>query len=133
MLHAFERAVGRELPYEVVGRRAGDIAASYADPSRAQAELGWTADPHDRRHVRRHVALAGAEPARLPRRLTAGRGGRRHPDGAPAGAAGVSGRGAGPWPCPGMLGAPTCGVDGRTTAAARRTARSAAGRPGRAW
>ena len=37
MLHAFERAVGRELPYEVVGRRAGDIAASYADPSRAQA------------------------------------------------------------------------------------------------
>ena len=43
MLHAFERAVGRELPYEVVGRRAGDIAASYADPSRANAELGWTA------------------------------------------------------------------------------------------
>jgi UDP-glucose 4-epimerase len=43
MLHAFERAVGRALPYEVVGRRAGDIAASYADPGRANAELGWTA------------------------------------------------------------------------------------------
>jgi UDP-glucose 4-epimerase len=43
MLHAFERAVGRTLPYEVVGRRNGDIAASYADPSRANAELGWTA------------------------------------------------------------------------------------------
>ncbi|MEP7191479.1 MAG: UDP-glucose 4-epimerase GalE [Actinomycetota bacterium] len=43
MLHAFERAVGRTLPYEVVGRRSGDIAASYADPSRARAELGWTA------------------------------------------------------------------------------------------
>ncbi len=43
LLHAFERAVGRELPYEVVGRRAGDIAASYADPSLAEAELGWTA------------------------------------------------------------------------------------------
>jgi len=43
MLHAFERAVGRTLPYEVVGRRAGDIAASYADPARANAELGWTA------------------------------------------------------------------------------------------
>ncbi len=43
LLHAFERAVGRELPYEVVGRRAGDIATSYADPSRAQAELGWVA------------------------------------------------------------------------------------------
>ena len=43
MLHAFERAIGRELPYEVVGRRAGDIAASYADPSRANDELGWKA------------------------------------------------------------------------------------------
>jgi len=43
VLHAFERAVGRELPYEVVGRRAGDIAASYADPGRANAELGWRA------------------------------------------------------------------------------------------
>ena len=43
MLHAFERAVGRKLPYEVVGRREGDIAASYADPSRAHAELGWKA------------------------------------------------------------------------------------------
>ena len=43
MLHAFERAVGRPVPYEVVGRRAGDIAASYADPGRANAELGWTA------------------------------------------------------------------------------------------
>jgi UDP-glucose 4-epimerase len=43
MLHAFERAVGHALPYEVVGRRAGDITASYADPARANAELGWTA------------------------------------------------------------------------------------------
>jgi UDP-glucose 4-epimerase len=43
MLNAFEGAVGRPLPYEVVGRRAGDIAASYADPGRANAELGWTA------------------------------------------------------------------------------------------
>jgi UDP-glucose 4-epimerase len=43
VLHAFERACGHELPYEVVERRAGDIAASYADPSRAEAELGWRA------------------------------------------------------------------------------------------
>jgi UDP-glucose 4-epimerase len=43
LLHAFERAVGRERPYEVVERRAGDIATSYADPSRAQAELCWVA------------------------------------------------------------------------------------------
>src|SRR6476619_1188096 len=44
MLAAFSRAVGRELPHEVVGRRAGDIAVSYADPSHANAELGWKAD-----------------------------------------------------------------------------------------
>ncbi|HEY8820705.1 MAG TPA: UDP-glucose 4-epimerase GalE [Dermatophilaceae bacterium] len=43
VLHGFERAVGHDLPYEVVGRRAGDIAASYADPGRANDELGWTA------------------------------------------------------------------------------------------
>ena len=43
MLHAFERAVGSALPYEVVGRRAGDLAASYADPTLANVELGWTA------------------------------------------------------------------------------------------
>jgi UDP-glucose 4-epimerase len=43
LLHAFERAVGHPLPYEVVGRRPGDIATSYADPSRANDELGWFA------------------------------------------------------------------------------------------
>ena len=43
LLHAFERACGHELPYEVLPRRAGDIAESYADPSRAHAELGWRA------------------------------------------------------------------------------------------
>ena len=42
MLHAFEKAVGRELPYEVVARRPGDIATSYADPSKANRELGWS-------------------------------------------------------------------------------------------
>ncbi|NNG38594.1 UDP-glucose 4-epimerase GalE [Flexivirga sp. ID2601S] len=43
MLHAFERAVGRELPYEVAGRRAGDLPAYWADATRAQQELGWHA------------------------------------------------------------------------------------------
>ena len=43
VLHAFEKACGRELPHKVVGRRPGDIAASYADPSRAEAQLGWKA------------------------------------------------------------------------------------------
>ncbi|GAA1916310.1 UDP-glucose 4-epimerase GalE [Nocardioides hwasunensis] len=41
LLHAFERAVGRELPYEVVARRPGDVATSYADASKANDELGW--------------------------------------------------------------------------------------------
>jgi UDP-glucose 4-epimerase len=39
----FERACGRELPYEVVARRAGDVAASFADPALAERELGWRA------------------------------------------------------------------------------------------
>ncbi|MTB71093.1 UDP-glucose 4-epimerase GalE [Arsenicicoccus cauae] len=43
MLAAFSRAVGRELPFKVAPRRPGDIAASYADPSRANAELDWHA------------------------------------------------------------------------------------------
>ncbi|MGH3348971.1 MAG: UDP-glucose 4-epimerase GalE [Nocardioides sp.] len=41
LLHAFEKAVGRELPYEVVARRPGDVATSFADPAKANAELGW--------------------------------------------------------------------------------------------
>jgi UDP-glucose 4-epimerase len=43
VVEAFARASGREIPYEVVPRRPGDIAACYADPARARAELGWTA------------------------------------------------------------------------------------------
>ncbi|MFI7496436.1 UDP-glucose 4-epimerase GalE [Kocuria sp. M4R2S49] len=41
---AFERASGRSIPYEVVARRPGDAAVSYADPSTALAELGWSAE-----------------------------------------------------------------------------------------
>ncbi|GAA1735929.1 UDP-glucose 4-epimerase GalE [Isoptericola hypogeus] len=43
LLRAFERAVGRELPYEVGPRRAGDLPAFWADPTRANTELGWHA------------------------------------------------------------------------------------------
>ncbi|MGO4596876.1 UDP-glucose 4-epimerase GalE [Terrabacter sp. 2RAF25] len=43
MLHAFERAVGHELPYRVVDRRPGDVAVSFADPAKANRELGWVA------------------------------------------------------------------------------------------
>lgn len=43
MVAAFARACGREIPYTIVGRRAGDIAACYADPGKALRELGWSA------------------------------------------------------------------------------------------
>jgi UDP-glucose 4-epimerase len=43
VVKAFERASGKTIPFEVVGRRPGDIAASYADPSKAIHELGWRA------------------------------------------------------------------------------------------
>lgn len=43
VLAAFERAVGRRLPFQVVERRTGDIACCYADPQKAATNLGWTA------------------------------------------------------------------------------------------
>ncbi|MDD4680504.1 MAG: UDP-glucose 4-epimerase GalE [Clostridia bacterium] len=43
MVDAFEKATGREIPYEITAPRAGDIATCYADPSKALDELGWTA------------------------------------------------------------------------------------------
>jgi UDP-glucose 4-epimerase len=43
MISAFERACGHEIPYDVVRRRAGDLPASWADPTRANTELGWVA------------------------------------------------------------------------------------------
>lgn len=43
MIKAFEKASGKEIPYEVVERRPGDIAACYADASLAEKELGWKA------------------------------------------------------------------------------------------
>jgi UDP-glucose 4-epimerase len=43
---AFESASGRRIPYQIVGRRDGDVAACYADASMATALLGWKAK-HD--------------------------------------------------------------------------------------
>jgi UDP-glucose 4-epimerase len=40
---AYERASGRKVPYAVVPRRPGDVAASYADPAQAERLLGWLA------------------------------------------------------------------------------------------
>lgn len=43
VVRAYEKASGVAIPYQVVPRRPGDVAASYADPSRAERELGWHA------------------------------------------------------------------------------------------
>jgi len=43
MVHAFEKASGKKVPYKIVPRRAGDIAKCYADPSYAKEVLGWSA------------------------------------------------------------------------------------------
>lgn len=40
---AFEQACGRKIPYRIVSRRPGDVASSYADPTKAKRELGWSA------------------------------------------------------------------------------------------
>ncbi len=44
LVKAFETASGRDVPYQITPRRPGDIAACYADPSLAEAELGWRAE-----------------------------------------------------------------------------------------
>jgi UDP-glucose 4-epimerase len=44
MVHAFMNASGRDVPFVIAGRRPGDIAACYADPGKAAAELGWKAE-----------------------------------------------------------------------------------------
>ena len=43
MVKAFEAASGVNVPYKIVARRPGDVAACYADPSHAKAVLGWEA------------------------------------------------------------------------------------------
>ena len=43
MVKAFSKAIGRQLPYKFAPRRAGDVVQCYADPSKAQRELGWKA------------------------------------------------------------------------------------------
>ncbi|MGI9295397.1 MAG: UDP-glucose 4-epimerase GalE, partial [Pseudomonadales bacterium] len=44
MVRAFEKATNREVPYEIVARRPGDIAVCYADPALAKSDLGWVAE-----------------------------------------------------------------------------------------
>ena len=43
MVRSFEQASGRPVPYSIMPRRSGDVAACYADPSLARNLLGWSA------------------------------------------------------------------------------------------
>ncbi|MGQ9491328.1 MAG: UDP-glucose 4-epimerase GalE [Anaerolineae bacterium] len=43
VVRTFEQASGRKIPFKIVGRRPGDVAVSYADPTKARNELGWVA------------------------------------------------------------------------------------------
>lgn len=43
VIHAFEKACGHKIPYAIKPRRSGDIAACYADATKAKNELGWEA------------------------------------------------------------------------------------------
>jgi UDP-glucose 4-epimerase len=44
MIDAFEKASGRNVPYQFTPRRPGNIAVCYADPALAQRKLGWQAN-----------------------------------------------------------------------------------------
>ena len=44
VIAAFSKACGKEIPYEIKPRRAGDIATCYCTPAKAKAELGWEAE-----------------------------------------------------------------------------------------
>lgn len=44
MVHAFEKTTGQKIKYKITERRAGDIAACYADATKAKEELNWVAE-----------------------------------------------------------------------------------------
>lgn len=44
LVHAFELATGKDIPYDIVDRRAGDVAICYANPAKAEKLLGWKAE-----------------------------------------------------------------------------------------
>lgn len=44
LVKTFEKVNNVKIPYEIVGRRAGDVAECYADPTKAFNELGWKAE-----------------------------------------------------------------------------------------
>ena len=43
VINSFEKVTGEKLNYKLVDRRPGDVAECWADPAKAQRELGWNA------------------------------------------------------------------------------------------
>ena len=43
IIHAYEKACGKPVPYKIVARRPGDVASNWANPQRALELLGWKA------------------------------------------------------------------------------------------
>ena len=43
VIRAYEQASGKTIPYRIVARREGDVAACYSDPAKAKVVLGWQA------------------------------------------------------------------------------------------
>lgn len=66
VLGAWSAAVGRELPYQVVPRRSGDVAVSLANPEKAQRELGWRSTRSLADMCRDHWAWQSANPMGYP-------------------------------------------------------------------
>ena len=44
MIDAFEKACGKKIPFQVTGRRPGDVMVCYADTSQAITKMGWKAN-----------------------------------------------------------------------------------------
>src|SRR5690606_41858275 len=61
-VNAFARASGRDIPYDIVARRPGDIAECYADTRQSEALLGWVAERELGAMVRDHWRWQQANP-----------------------------------------------------------------------
>ncbi|MEA3299209.1 MAG: UDP-glucose 4-epimerase GalE [Pseudomonadota bacterium] len=62
VVNAFARASGRDIPYDIVARRPGDIAECYADTRQSEALLGWVAERDLDAMVRDHWRWQQANP-----------------------------------------------------------------------
>jgi UDP-glucose 4-epimerase len=63
VVRAFEAASGRRVPYEIVGRRPGDVASCYANPAEAERLLSWRAQYGIERMCEDHWRWQSMNPA----------------------------------------------------------------------